>query len=107
MFPPSTTTPFQRRKLQRDQDAVRKYLGSLAREVAEKAKKTNDNSSLLSLHQTGDLVGAIKTVVQISELNLSEQIRNALSQLAEAYDSPNQSGIAVAFSEAAKIVQSK
>ena len=107
MFPPSTTTPFQRRKLQRDQDAVRKYLGSLAREVAGQAKKTNDNSRLLNLHQTGDLVGAIKTVVQISELNLSEQIRTALSQIAEAYDSLNGSKIAVAFSEAAKIVRSK
>lgn len=107
MFPPSTTTPIRGKKLQRDQDAVRKYLGSLAREVAEHAKKANDNSRLLNLHQTGDLVGAIKTVVQIPELNLSEQIRAALFQIAEAYDSLSESKIAVAFSDAAKIVRSK
>jgi hypothetical protein len=106
MFPPSTTTRIRGKKLQKDQNAVRKYLESLAREVAEHAKKTNDNSRLLRLHQTGDLVGAIKTVVQISELNLSEQIRAALFQIAEAYDSLSESRIAIAFSEAAKMVRS-
>lgn len=106
IFPPSTTTRIRGKKLQKDQNAVRKYLESLAREVAEHAEKTNDNSRLLSLYQTGDLVGAIKQVVQISDLNLSERIKVALLEIPEAYESLSESRIAVAFSEAAKIIRS-
>jgi len=106
IFPPSTTTRIMGKKLQKDQNAVRKYLESLAREVAEHAEKTNDNSRLLSLYQTGDLVGAIRQVVQISDLNLSERSKVALSEISEAYDSLSESRIAVAFSEAAKVIQS-
>lgn len=106
-FPPSPTTRIPGNKRKKNQYAVETYLQSLANEVAKHAEKTNDNSTLVKLLKTGDLIGAIKTVVQISEIKLSEQMRDALLQIAEAYDTDSESKIAMALSEAAKIVRSK
>jgi hypothetical protein len=105
MFPPTKTTKFRDRSFQKDKEAVRIYLGSLVRRIAEHAKKTNDNAALSKLHQTGDLIGSIRAVVGIVELSLPDQIRAALLQIADAYDSRIESRIPQAFSSAAKAIR--
>lgn len=105
IFPPFTN-PFARIPdfaLRRNMKVVKTYLEGLA---AEFAKRNEVGSKLNELSQTGDLLRLIRAIVEIPELNLSDQTKNALKEIVVAYDSGFEKKIKLAFAAAAKTMPS-